>query len=115
MSHNNEFLEYIMNDVLGQIPEVTSRAMFSGHGIYKKGIIFALIVEGALYFKVDEKSKILFEEYGSAPFTYKMKNGKETSLSYWFLPEEIMEDREAIREWVDTAVEVSENSRLKKQ
>lgn len=100
---DNTFYEYVM-DLLADIPGITSRAMFSGYGIYKDGIIFAIIADGALYFKADEKTEPDFKEWGSEPFTYPMKNGKKTTLSYWLLPEGVMEDREVLSNWVENAV-----------
>jgi len=85
--------------------------MFSGHGIYKDGLIFAIIADGALYFKADEKAEPDFKKYGSEPFIYPMKNGKATTLSYWLLPEEIMEDREVFPDWVERAVGASRRAK----
>jgi len=47
----NEFVTYVIEDVLGDIPGITSRAMFGGYGIYRDGIIFSLIAFNQLYFK----------------------------------------------------------------
>jgi len=108
---DNEFERYVVEDVLGEIPGITSRAMFSGFGIYKKGIIFAIIAEGELYFKVDEKTEADYKAHGSRPFTYEMPGGKKTMLSYWLLPEEIMENSEELPEWVDAAVAASKRAK----
>lgn len=103
MSRRDEtFHEYVM-DALGEIPGITSRAMFSGYGIYKDGLIFGIIADGALYFKADTETHADFEAYGSTPFTYPMKSGKKTTLSYWLVPEEVLEDRETLSEWVENA------------
>ncbi len=111
---DDTFHEYVM-DVLSDIPGITSRAMFSGYGIYKDGIIFAIIADGALYFKADTETEADFKEYGSGPFTYPMKNGKTTTLSYWLLPEEIMENRELLPEWVERAVAASKRAKRAKK
>src|SRR5690348_16613938 len=112
---NSEFWQYVMEDVLSGIPGVTSKAMFGGYGIYKNGTIFAIIAEGTLYFKADERTEADFKKYGSGPFIYEMPNGKEMSMSYWMLPEDIMEDREVLPDWVDKAVAASKRAKKTKK
>ncbi len=64
MKRDNEFERYVVGDVLGGIPSITSKAMFSGYGIYKRGVIFAIIAEGELYFKVDDKTESEYKKCG---------------------------------------------------
>ena len=92
-----------MQDLFGDFPDVTSRAMFSGWGIYKRGKIFAIIADGELYFKVGDSNRAEYEKLGSRPFVYENK-GKKVTMSYWLLPEEIMEDRDELPEWVEKAL-----------
>jgi len=76
------------------------------NGVYKDGKIFAIIAEGGLYFKADEKTADFFRERGSRRFTYTKKNGKKFAMNYWFVSEEVLENREAFAEWVDVAFSV---------
>lgn len=103
----SDFHEFVMRDLLGDVPGVTSRTMFGGYGIYERGIIFAIIADGRLYFKVDEESRSDYESAGSKPFTYVMHGKKPLAMSYWELPEEVMEDREELARWVTKAVRAS--------
>lgn len=91
-----------MHDALAGIPGITSRAMFGGWGIYKDKKIFGLIADGELYFKVDETTKPEYESYGSRPFTY-TNRGKTYAMSYWLVPEEVLERPDEIYEWVEKA------------
>ena len=111
MKKSNEFHDYVVLDLLSDIPDVTSRAMFGGYGIYKNGNIFAIIVDGELYFKADEKTKKYFEAHGSRPFTYTKKNGRTYAMSYWLVPGEILENREKLAEWTDSAVSASSRAK----
>lgn len=90
------FHDYIVHDVFGNYSGITSRAMFGGWGIYKQGKIFSIIVGDQLYIKHTDQNASIFEEFESGPFTYKRKDGKEISMSYWLIPEEIMNDRDLI-------------------
>ena len=110
MARDQAFHEYIVGDVLREIPGITSRAMFGGWSLYKDGIIFALIADGELYFKVDDKNRADFEERGSHPFVYQHK-GKSIAMSYWLLPEEILENREELSDWINRSAQAKLNSK----
>ncbi|OHA04078.1 MAG: hypothetical protein A3J58_02460 [Candidatus Sungbacteria bacterium RIFCSPHIGHO2_02_FULL_52_23] len=101
------FYEYVIHDLLGGMPGITSRPMFSGWGIYKDGIIFAIIADGELYFKADEENQKYFERLSSTPFSYTMKNGKVSTLSYRILPEEAREDKRELEQWIARSVGAS--------
>lgn len=112
MAKDKSFHDYIVYDLLGNIPGITSRAMFGGWAIYENGIIFAIIADGQLYFKVGDSNRKMFEQLESRPFVYLKNNGKPITMSYWLVPEEVMEDRERLYDLVDKSVAVS---RKKKQ
>jgi len=111
---NDEFAEYVLGDVLGDIPGVTSRKMFGGWGIYKDGTFFALIADGGLYFKVDDSTRKNYEALGSKPFVYDSR-GKKVTMSYWLLPEEIIEDKDVLFEWVEKSVAAGRNNKKTKK
>lgn len=106
-SEKERFLEYVLSEVLSDIDGISSRAMFGGYGIYKDGVIFAIIADEQLYFKVDESNRSDYERYGSKPFVYSQGKHKATTMSYWELPADIQEDRVEIARWVQKSYEVS--------
>ena len=110
----NEFLTYILEDILDDIPDITSRAMFGGYGIYREGIIFAIIADNQLYFKVGESNRADYEVMDSEPFVYQYGNHKKTTMSYWLVPEEIMLNKDRIKEWINKSVTVSKASKKNK-
>ncbi len=111
MKKDQSFHDYVVHDLLGKMPDITSRAMFGGWGIYKDGFIFAIIADGELYFKVGDNNRADFERAGSHPFVYTGGNHKPITMSYWLLPEEIMEDEEKLYEWALRSVEASEKKK----
>lgn len=49
-------VQYVLDQL--QDPDVSARAMFGGHGIYRGGRMFALVYDEAVYMKVtDEEAK----------------------------------------------------------
>ncbi len=104
------FTEYVLEQ-LESFGGVTARRMFGGHGLFKGGLMFALIADGELYFKVDDSNRPDFEAMKSQPFTYEKKEGKTASLSYWYVPEEIIEDSDDLKEWANKAYAVAVKAR----
>ena len=77
--------------LFSQFGPVTISRMFSGAGIFADGLMFGLIVDGAIHLKVDETNIADFEREGSRPFTYTRgkSSGRPTrhALPYWRLPD----------------------------
>jgi DNA transformation protein len=103
------YTEYIMNDILGHIEGLSGRKMFGGYGIYRGGLMCALIAFETLYFKVDDENRPDYEAADMGPFVFESKRGKST-MSYWQVPEEVMEDRDEIQLWLDKAWEVAKRA-----
>lgn len=113
-SRDITFHDYVLYDLLGDIPGIASRAMFSGWALYKDGVVFGIIAAGELHFKADETIYDELARAGSRAFAYKRGDGKTVTMSYWSVPEEIMEDKDSFRMWTARAVEISQKSKKKK-
>jgi DNA transformation protein len=111
MAKTNTFHEYVMTDLLGEVPGITSRAMFGGWGIYQNGIIFGIIANDQLYFKVGESNRESYETAGSHPFVYSQGNHHSTTMSYWLVPEFVLEDQDELQAWINDSVAVSLQSK----
>ena len=101
------FVEYVVEDLLGEVKGVRARAMFGGYGLYKDDIFFAIIVDDELYYKVGASTQKEYERRGSTPFQYLRKDKKAVSMSYWKLPADVMDDRQELLEWTDKAVKMA--------
>jgi len=80
--------------------------MFGGYGVYRDGLMFALVADDVLYLKADESTLGHFVEAGLPPFDYD-KGGKRIRMSYYAAPDEIFDDPEQAREWADRAYEAA--------
>ena len=108
------FHDYIVYDLLEGTRGITSRAMFGGWALYKDGIIFGIIVDGELYFKVDGTNRSDFERVESRPFVYAKSDGKPIEMSYWLVPEEMMEEREKLYDLVEKSTAISRKQKKEK-
>lgn len=94
-------VEHLLSQMAG-FGVVQARAMFGGHGLYHQGLMFALVVDGRLFFKVDEQTVGDFERRGLGPFTYESR-GKVTSLKYREAPPEVMDEPDQMTPWARQA------------
>lgn len=83
-SARNEFVDYVV-ELMAEWAPVTARKMFGGHGLYREGLMFALIVADELFFKTDAENVAQFERAGSCPFVYQSRD-RTVQLSYWSAP-----------------------------
>ena len=82
---------------------VVVRRMFGGAGIYAEGIMFALVADGVIYLKADEKNSAAFDREKLEPFTYSAK-GKRTTMSYRRMPDRLYDDPAELAEWACAAL-----------
>jgi DNA transformation protein and related proteins len=80
----NEFVDYVVELMAGWAT-VSVRRMFGGYGLYRDGLMFALIVEDELFLKADANNAMEFERAGSRPFVYQSRE-RTVQLSYWSTP-----------------------------
>lgn len=102
---SKEYLNYIL-DILSSFDGISHRHMFGGYGLYYRNTIFAIIAAGELYFKVDESNKQDFINAGSEAFCFESK-GKKIAMSYRKLPEEVLDNKEILKEWLEKSYQIS--------
>jgi DNA transformation protein and related proteins len=98
-----EFVAFV-SEQLASLGHVTTRRMFSGAGVYCDGVIFALILRGALYFRVDDGNRAAYQAEGLAPFSYEAKGRTVEIGSYWRVPERLFDDPDEMVTWARAAL-----------
>jgi len=109
----DSYLEFVL-ERLSVAGNVIAKAMFGGHGIYQGDLMFGLVADGVLYLKVGEPNIKDYIQAGMKPFLYEAKNGKSISMSYWRLPEDVLESNEDLLKWVNKSIEVAKAAKPKK-
>jgi DNA transformation protein and related proteins len=99
-------------DLMDGFGPVLARSMFGGHGLYRDGVMFALLAKGGLYLKADEQSRSVFIERNLRAFSFTAR-GRTVQLSYHEAPPQALEDKVEMVEWCRLAWEAALRARHK--
>jgi DNA transformation protein len=102
----DEYANFIV-DKLSGLGNVHSRAMFGGYGIFHEGLMFALVSDDILYFKVDDTNREMYRKAGSEVFPH--------GISYWRVPTDVFEDTAGLYEWADISIKIAQTKAAKKK
>ena len=105
MTASREFCEHLV-DLLRTFGPVSIRRMFGGAGLYRDGVMFALVAYDTLYLKADARTRADFERAGMGPFTYEGKN-EPVTMSYFQAPPDAMEDGDLLSDWARRAYDAA--------
>jgi DNA transformation protein and related proteins len=100
----------LLVDLFEPVGGVSLRRMFGGIGIFRQGIMFALVADEVLYLKADETSSTAFKAEGCGPFVYDGKS-KQHVMPYWRLPERLYDEPDEFHDWALTAFRVAEQAK----
>jgi DNA transformation protein len=97
MSVSADYLTYVL-DQFAPFAKVVSRRMFGGVGLYADGLFFGLIDDDVLYLKVDDSNREDYLARGAKPFQ-PVADDPTYSMSYFELPEDVLEDSDLLKLW----------------
>jgi DNA transformation protein and related proteins len=104
---------FVLDQLRRVLPGVRAQRMFGGVGLYADELFFALLDDDALYLKVDDATRPDFERRGLRPF--QPFGEGSAAMQYYQLPEDLLEDPEALRPWAEGAVDVARRAKTKKR
>jgi DNA transformation protein and related proteins len=98
-----EFTRFI-RDQLSPLGDVTTRRMFGKAGVFCEGVMFGVIADNMLYFRVDDHNRVAFKEAESfAPLSY-VKQGRSINLAFWRAPDRVFDDQDELIDWARAAL-----------
>lgn len=103
MPRRSEYLDWLLEQ-LAPLGTLRARSMFGAFGVYCDELFFAIVEEDVLYVKVDDTTRPEFEAEGLRPFTYAMKDGSTSTLSYYPLPDYALETPHELIDWVKKGI-----------
>ena len=86
---------------------VEVRRLFGGAGIYADGTMFALVHDGVIYLKVDERNAAAFERENLEPFSYRRRGERASLTSYRRMPDRLYDDPDELATWARAALAVA--------
>ena len=99
-----EFRDFVL-DQLAAIPQLRSRAMFGGVGLYSGDTFFGIVAADELFLRTDDSTRGAYEAAGSEPF--RPYADKPMTMAYWRVPLGVLEDAAELAAWAKAAVRVA--------
>jgi DNA transformation protein len=91
MVASDSFAEFL-REQLAPLGRLATRRMFGKTGVFCDGLMFAMVSDDTLYFRVDDDNRAAFGEAASfSPLSYQ-KKGETIDLSFWRAPERLFDD-----------------------
>ena len=92
------------DDLFSHFGRITLRRMFGGEGIFDDDLMIGIVVEDQIYLKAGDSNRPDFQAEDARPFTYhRGKERKATSLSYYAVPDRLLDDAEEFGQWARKA------------
>ena len=114
MAAGGSFAEFLQ-DQLRPLGHVTVRRMFGGAGVYCDGLMFGLVSDDTLYFRVDDHNRAAFKEAQSFPPLNYEKRGGSIDLSFWRAPERLFDEPDELVAWARAALAAARRVAAKRQ
>ena len=103
MVASDSFAEFL-REQLAPLGRLTMRRMFGKTGVFCNGLMFGMVTDDTLYFRVDEHNQSVFEEARSVPPLNYEKQGHSIDLSFWRAPERLLDEPEELVTWARAAL-----------
>ncbi|WP_249165761.1 TfoX/Sxy family protein [Bradyrhizobium sp. AUGA SZCCT0431] len=88
-----------LREQLAPLGRVTMRRMFGKTGVFCDGVMFAMVTENTLYFRVDDQNREIFKEAETFPPLNYAKKGAVIDLSFWRVPERLFDEPDELIIW----------------
>jgi DNA transformation protein len=109
-----EFRDFAL-DQLARVPQLRSKRMFGGIGLYSGELFFGIVAADELFFKVDDSNRAAYEAAGSEPFRPLADPKRPVSMSYWRVPIEVLEDPAELGVWAKDAIRAAAATKARRR
>ncbi len=103
MVASDSFAEFL-REQLAPIGPVMMRRMFGKTGVFCDSVMFGMVTDNTLYFRVDEQNKAILKEAESSPPLNYQKQGETIDLSFWRVPERLFDEQDELIVWARAAL-----------
>jgi DNA transformation protein and related proteins len=98
MTASAGFAEFL-REQLAPLGRLTLRRMFGKTGLFCDGVMFAMISDDSLYFRVDDGNREVFAEAAATPPLNYAKRGVRIDLAFWRAPDRLLDDADELVAW----------------
>jgi DNA transformation protein len=103
MVASDSFAEFL-REQLASLGHVTVRRMFGKTGVFCDGLMFGMVTDNTLYFRVDDDNRADFKEAEVYPPLNYSKKGFAIDLSFWRAPERLFDEPDELVMWARAAL-----------
>jgi DNA transformation protein len=93
-----------LREQLAPLGRLSLRRMFGKTGVFCDGVMFAMVTENTLYFRVDDENRELFKEAEAFPPLNYAKGGVMIDLAFWRVPERLFDEPDELAIWARAAL-----------
>jgi DNA transformation protein and related proteins len=111
---SDSFAEFL-REKLAPLGVVTMRRMFGATGVFCDGLMFAVVSQDTLYFRVDDHNRTAFMEAAAFPPLSYEKKGRTIDLSFWRAPERLFDDIDELVMWSRMALAAARRVAAKRE
>jgi DNA transformation protein and related proteins len=104
-----------LREQLAPLGRVTMRRMFGKTGVFCDGVMFGMVTEDTLYFRVDDHNRTAFSEAQSFPPLSYEKKGCTIDLSFWRAPERLLDEPDELVTWAREALAAARRVAAKRE
>jgi DNA transformation protein and related proteins len=114
MVASDSFAEFL-REQFAPLGRVTMRRMFGKTGVFCDGLMFGMVTDDTLYFRVDDHNRPAFKEAESSPPLNYKKKGRTIDLSFWRAPERLWDEPDELVVWARTALAAARRVAAKRE
>ena len=114
MVASDSFAEFL-REQLAPLGRVTMRRMFGKTGMFCEGLMFGMVTDNTLYFRVDDHNQAVFKEAASFPPLSYEKKGSTIDLSFWRAPERLFDEPDELVTWARAALAAARRVAAKRE
>jgi len=103
MVASDSFAEFL-RDQLAPLGHVTTRRMFGKTGVFCDGLMFGMVTDNMLYFRVDDQNRSEFKEAEAFPPLNYRKQGSTIDLAFWRAPDRLFDQPDELVAWARVAL-----------
>jgi DNA transformation protein len=114
MVASESFVEFL-REQLAPLGHITVRRMFGKTGVFCDGVMFGMVRDDTLYFRVDDDNRAELKEAESFPPLNYAKKGGTIDLSFWRVPDRLFDEPDELVAWARSALAAARRVAVKRE